>query len=128
MVTLFDILNGVRFALCLSLVFVFGWYLYLNRESIPKMRFNMDRIQAAVAFFIYELGEAGWRGFVWWNHGDLRGVGLSSLWYSVAVVSGTLAAVGSICCLRVLLPNLWAWPTWATIAILVIVVCLFSLS
>jgi hypothetical protein len=124
--TLFDVLNGIRFALCLSLVAVFGRYIWSNFGLVWKIRIRMDRVQAAIAFFVYEVGESGWRGFIWWNHGDAR-TAFTTHGYIFFMISGLVAAVGSICCLRVLLPDQWRWPTWLMIAALVSIIVLSSL-
>ncbi len=126
--TVFDALNGVRFALCLSLMFVFGHYLFINRHLVRSSLNRLNYIQAAIAFFIYESGETVWRSFVWWNHGDARAAFLRPHLYYVFIFSGIVAAVGSLCCLRVLLPELWTWPTWTVIMVFVAGVLFITLT
>jgi hypothetical protein len=125
---LFDALNGVRFGLCLALVAVFGWYIFRNWDLVLRTRRQPVGVQAALAFFVYEVGESGWRGFVWLNHGDAKTAFIHSSLYLLFIAFGTIAAVGSICCLRVLIPQFWAWPTWITLLVFVGVIGLFSFS
>ena len=122
--TLFEMLHGLRFAVCLALVILFGQYLILNAGMLPKIGWKVERIQAAVAFFVYCLGEAAWRGLVWVNHGD--SVEHFS-WYLCFMAAGSVSLFGAVCCLRVMLPNQWKWPTWIVLSSIAVVIGVASL-
>ena len=121
----FDFLTSVRFGLCLAMCFVFGYYIVGN---IIDLRFKeaIRRSQAVIAFFIYEVGETIWRGFVWWNQGHVSESFVENRSY--LIVAGSIAAIGSLCCLRVMLPKSWTWPTWVTVALFVSVMTIYGLS
>jgi len=115
----FHALNGLRFALDMSLSVIFGRYLYLNRKDWSSTGSGAVRVRTALAFFIFMSGETVWRAFAWLNLGNIRLV--------VFMPAGIVAAAGSLCCLRVLLPEWWRWPTLSAMLVFISIILVLSI-
>lgn len=101
---LFESLHALRFAVLLALCVVFFSYIVRYRTSKDRDGFN-----AAIAFFIYTAGEAGWRGLVWYHHGDQVTSFDNWVMFSAA---GLISAFGSIMCLKEMIPEVWRLKAW----------------
>lgn len=96
----FFVVNGSWFALNLCLLAVFARYIAVE----VGRNGGRERVRAAVWLATYFVGETGWRGLVWWHHGDAEAI-YDSWAYYVLIGFGVVGACGALGCVAIFAPE-----------------------
>jgi hypothetical protein len=117
--TFLEGMNGTLFFLLMFACFMFG--VYIAREAISN-GYQRNRLQAAIAVFVFFCGEAMNRGWLWyWRH--LENNGMDASWmmkHHVLLVGAMIQTLGVICVIRVFAPDAWGRNIWLISALVAI--------
>lgn len=104
-------INGAWFVMSLCATAVFGTFLW--REMANAGWYKRRDVRAAIALFIYFLGETIIRGWVWaylaMTHGVIDRVGVDLTSFAVLVTAASLSMLGALCCIRIFSRDCRAW-------------------
>lgn len=124
-----EYVNALFLTLAIGLIIIFSRYLIIE---IHQHGFDRYRLRAAVSIYVFMVGEAMTRGWVWLARFTSNN-GLDWPWVSeqpaiyIYIVGPVVGAAGILCMIRVFSPDAWGHYGWVVCLILALMTVGFSM-